>query len=106
MACRTAFEEGDHSSYELNEAEYAASDEEYLWVDRLLNALAIILQWFQPLLTMNNYDSLVSNLLSKVRQSRLLLKWTMARTLGVNSRPLTKFAPRPHITFTLHMNDC
>ena len=64
--CRTAFEEGDHSSYEITESEYSVSDDEYLWVDRLLNTLAIVLQWFQPLLTMNNYDSLVFNLLAKV----------------------------------------
>ena len=67
LACRTAFEEGDHSSYEITDSAYGVSDDEYLWVDRLLNTLAIMLQWFQPLLTMNNYDSLVSNLLAKVR---------------------------------------
>ena len=66
IAFRTAFEEGDASSYEISEEEYAGSDDEYLWVDRLLNTLAVVMQWLQPLLTVNNCDNFVSNLLSKV----------------------------------------
>lgn len=56
----------DNSNYEISEAEYTAIEDDYLWVNRLLNTLAIVLQWFQPLLTVNNYDNLVNNLLTKV----------------------------------------
>ena len=64
--CRGAFEEVDACSYELSEAEYAGSEADYSWVDRMLNTLAATFQWLQPLLTPGNYDVLVPSLLEKV----------------------------------------
>ena len=63
---RGAFEEVDACSYELSEAEYAGSEADYSWVDRMLNTLAATFQWLQPLLTPGNYDALVPSLLEKV----------------------------------------
>ncbi|XP_070674333.1 conserved oligomeric Golgi complex subunit 4-like [Malus domestica] len=46
-------------SYELSEAEYADNEVNDPWVQRLLHAVETNVAWLQPLMTANNYDSLV-----------------------------------------------
>ena len=53
--------------YELSEAEYAAREANTTWVHELLGALVACLQWLQPILSPDNYDSLVASVLEKVR---------------------------------------
>ena len=64
---RAPLEEVDSSSYVLSEEEYAANEVDATWLDRLLNIMVAIMQWFQPLLTAGNYDWLVATLIAKVR---------------------------------------
>ena len=66
MQYRDPFEEVDRSNYEMSDTEYAAIEAEATWVDSLLNMLAAILQWLQPLLTAGNHDRLISLLMEKV----------------------------------------
>ncbi|XP_043721623.1 conserved oligomeric Golgi complex subunit 4-like [Telopea speciosissima] len=46
-------------SYELSEAEYAENEVNDPWVHNLLHAVETNAAWFQPLMTVNNYDSFV-----------------------------------------------
>ncbi|XP_009778340.1 conserved oligomeric Golgi complex subunit 4 [Nicotiana sylvestris] len=46
-------------SYELSESEYADNEVNDPWVQRLLHAVESNVAWLQPLMTANNYDSLV-----------------------------------------------
>lgn len=46
-------------SYELSEAEYADNEVNDPWVQRLLHAVETNVAWLQPVMTANNYDSLV-----------------------------------------------
>lgn len=46
-------------SYELSEAQYAENEVSDPWVQKLLHMVDVNLTWLQPLLTTNNYDSLV-----------------------------------------------
>ncbi|KAK6785318.1 hypothetical protein RDI58_018773 [Solanum bulbocastanum] len=46
-------------SYELSESEYADNEVNDPWVQRLLHAVETNVAWLQPLMTANNYDSLV-----------------------------------------------
>jgi hypothetical protein len=46
-------------SYELSEAQYAENEVSDPWVQKLLHMVDMNLTWLQPLLTSNNYDSLV-----------------------------------------------
>lgn len=46
-------------SYELTEAQYAENEVEDPWVRGLLHSVETSAEWLQPLLTSNNYDSLV-----------------------------------------------
>ena len=46
-------------SYELTEAQYAENEVNDPWVQKLLHAVDVTVTWLQPLLTTNNYDSLV-----------------------------------------------
>ncbi|KAK4342002.1 hypothetical protein RND71_037818 [Anisodus tanguticus] len=46
-------------SYELSESEYADNEVNDPWVQRLLHAAETNVAWLQPLMTANNYDSLV-----------------------------------------------
>jgi hypothetical protein len=46
-------------SYELTEAQYAENEVSDPWVQKLLHAVDVNVAWLQPLLTTNNYDSLV-----------------------------------------------
>ena len=62
---RPILDEAASASYELSEAEYADNEAGNTWVQRLLGSLVAILQWLQPLLTPNNYDTLVSSILEK-----------------------------------------
>ena len=78
---RGAFEEVDACSYELSEAEYAGSEADYSWVDRMLNTLAATFQWLQPLLTPGNYDALVPSLLEKVPCLPIELSLPQSRSL-------------------------
>ncbi len=73
--CRGAFEEVDACSYELSESQYADSEGDYSWVDRMLNTLAATFQWMQALLTAGNYDALVPSLLEKVPTSHLAIEF-------------------------------
>lgn len=71
LLCRALFEEADSSPYELSEAEYAANEVAFTWVDNLSNLLIVMLRWFQPLLTAGNHEELVSALLEKVGTRKL-----------------------------------
>ncbi len=62
---RPILDEAASASYELSEAEYADNEAGNTWVQRLLGSLVAVLQWLQPLLTPNNYDTLVSSILEK-----------------------------------------
>ena len=64
---RPILDEAAGASYELSEAAYADNEAGGTWVQRLLAALAAMLQWLQPLLTPNNYDTLVASVLERVR---------------------------------------
>lgn len=46
-------------SYELTEVQYAENEVSDPWVQKLLHAVDVTVTWLQPLLTTNNYDSLV-----------------------------------------------
>ncbi|KAL2609822.1 hypothetical protein R1flu_028395 [Riccia fluitans] len=46
-------------SYELTEAQYAENEVNDPWVQKLLHLVDVNVAWLQPLLTSNNYDSLV-----------------------------------------------
>ncbi|KAJ4847456.1 Golgi transport complex subunit 4 [Turnera subulata] len=46
-------------SYELSESEYADNEVNDPWVQRLLHSVETNVSWLQPLMTANNYDSLV-----------------------------------------------
>lgn len=46
-------------SYELSEAEYADNEVNDPWVQRLLHSVETNVAWLQPLMTVNNYDTLV-----------------------------------------------
>ena len=46
-------------SYELNEEQYGDNEINDPWVQKLLAAVDVNVTWFQPLLSTNNYDSLV-----------------------------------------------
>ena len=64
---RPILDEAAGASYELSEAQYADNEAGDTWVQRLLASLVAILQWLQPLLTPNNYDTLVASVLERVR---------------------------------------
>ena len=70
---RPILDEAAGASYELSEAEYADNEAGDTWVQRLLAALVATLQWLQPLLTPNNYDTLVTSVLERVRPAWSLL---------------------------------
>ena len=63
---RPILDEAAGASYELSEAEYADNEAGDTWVQRLLGSLVAVLQWLQPLLTPNNYDTLVASVLERV----------------------------------------
>ena len=67
---RPILDEAASASYELSEAEYADNEAGNTWVQRLLGSLVAVLQWLQPLLTPNNYDTLVSSILEKASPAR------------------------------------
>ena len=46
-------------SYELTEAQYAENEVNNPWVQKLLYAVDTNVTWLQPVMTTNNYDSLV-----------------------------------------------
>ena len=53
-------------SYALTEGEYAANEAGDTWVAALMGALGAVLLGLQPLLTPDNYDTLVGLLLEDI----------------------------------------
>ena len=61
-------------SYALTEGEYAANEAGDTWVAALMGALGVSLSGLQPLLTPDNYDTLVGLLLEDITsRARLAL---------------------------------